>query len=1167
MGKVLYQNTKVIRRWARQPRWVKRAASLLCAAFILFGASLPALLSHQADAYTAGPNSPTTGADNTAVGTTAWSPTANVTAQDTSWATNSMAAGGITHYLTATGYGFSIPTNATITGVTASIWRSSPTVSKSSVQDNAVRLVVGGTIQTTDRSNAGVTWPTANTAQTYGSSSDLWGATLTPASVNASNFGVAISAKNVKSGAGAANTGSVDYISVTIDYTLPPVYTQASYRLFNNKDASGGAMTFGTRADYTPNIDVRQVTTADFNGDGKQDIAATSFNGSVMSIFMNNGTGTFAAKVDYTVGTSQLPGQLAAADFNGDGKPDVAVADSQGVSVFINSGTGTFAAHVDYPTGNPTTGLTVADFNGDGKIDIAVDVQTAVTASVFMNNGNGTFATKVDYSISGGASNNPRGLASGDFNGDGKPDLVASDAYNGLSVLLNTGTGTFNPRVGYTLQIGSSASLVSVGDMNGDGKLDLVTADNGLNLSGFDILFGTGTGTFGTAAWYGDSPNGVGTTTVAIADYNMDGYPDVASGGGGNGVEVMLNDGSGGLGAPTVYTGTTNAIDDEATAAADFNNDNKPDIAFGNGTGTTKLSVILNTTTVSAIDVGTALAAANTGASVTSGAAFRLRMDVGVSAGALSSSGQSFKLQYAPMTTSCDTSFTNTTNAAYQDVTTTSTVAYYDNSVGTSGMTITPNANDPTDGSNTLVRQTYQETGTTTFSNASAIAIGQDGMWDFGLKTISPTTGASYCLRMVKSSGNLDTYSVIPKITIPGSNTAPNSPTTLVQENTSNVQISTGGWNNSTSIKFTADATDPDSSDTLAVCVEAQPIGTSFTNTETSCGTAVAYSGTTVNPTVTLTLTDATQYHWQMRLKDTAGAYSSWVSYGANLESASDFGIDTTAPTGGTVYDGSSAGVDTNFNDGSLTTLTANWSGVTTTVSGLQKYEYSVGTTAGGTDVKTWTSTGTTASMSDSALSLQTSKMYYVNVRTTDNAGNVSGVISSNGQVVPPSVSFTVSPATVTFNKLKASNSYTDTQTATLTTSTNAYGGYLVRAYATDLLRASNNQTISMFNGGTYASPAAWGSSTGFGYTSSDTLVQGTNKFSPATCLGGGSPPCYAPFSLTTPGDIVADHASGVLGSAVSAESFTVTYRVTVPSTQAATTYNTGIIYTVTPIY
>ncbi len=200
--------------------------------------------------------------------------------------------------------------------------------------------------------------------------------------------------------------------------------------------------------------------------------------------------------------------------------------------------------------------------------------------------------------------------------------------------------------------------------------------------------------------------------------------------------------------------------------------------------------------------------------------------------------------------------------------------------------------------------------------------------------------------------------------------------------------------------------------------------------------------------------------------------------------------------------------------------------------------------------------------------------MYYVNVRTTDSASNVSTPISSNGQLVAPTVSFSVSPASITFNRLKASNQYTDTQATTLTTSTNAYGGYVVRAYTTDLLRDSSNRTINMFGGGTYAAPAAWGANTGFGYTSSDVRVQSpgfdNNKFGASSCTAtGASPTClFAPFTQTKPGDIVADHDTGVTGSfAVSNEPFTITYRVVASATQAASTYNTSTIYTVSPIY
>jgi hypothetical protein len=392
-------------------------------------------------------------------------------------------------------------------------------------------------------------------------------------------------------------------------------------------------------------------------------------------------------------------------------------------------------------------------------------------------------------------------------------------------------------------------------------------------------------------------------------------------------------------------------------------------------------------------------------------------------------------------------------------------------------------------------------------------------------------------------------------------NTAPNSPSSLAQKTTSDVTISTGGWHNATSIKFTATATDTDNPDTLSLCIEKDDINTAFSNTEDACGTGVSYTGTGVTVTVTISSqTDATEYHWQARLKDAAGAYSSWVAYGANSDTtpgaARDYGIDTTAPTGGTVYDGTSAGVDATFSTTSLTTLSANWSGFDSNVSGLNKYQYSIGTTAGGTDVKTWTDNSTTTSVTDSSLTLQTSQLYFVNVRAVDNAGNTSSVVSSNGQMVAPSLAFTVTPSTLTFANLSASNSYTDSQNTTLSTTTNANAGYIIRAFVTDYLRSTDTaSTIADFTGGTYASPAAWGASTGLGYTSSDTTIQGSNKFSGATL--------YAPFNHTGPGDIVADNTTSVTGG----QSFTITNKVATTAIQAAKSYRTTVVYTVTAQY
>jgi hypothetical protein len=172
-------------------------------------------------------------------------------------------------------------------------------------------------------------------------------------------------------------------------------------------------------------------------------------------------------------------------------------------------------------------------------------------------------------------------------------------------------------------------------------------------------------------------------------------------------------------------------------------------------------------------------------------------------------------------------------------------------------------------------------------------------------------------------------------------------------------------------------------------------------------------------------------------------------------------------------------------------------------------------------------------------------------------AGNTSATVSSNGQVVLPSLTFSASPSSITFANLNVGNSYTDTKTVTLTTSTNAYSGYVVRQFVSGAL-SFGAKTIGNFIG-TYAAPATW-SRTGFGCTSSDTSIQGSGDlFASATK--------YAALSTTPPGDIVADHTSSVSGTSISNESFTVTYKVVTPSTQSAGKYLTTITFQVTAIF
>ena len=401
----------------------------------------------------------------------------------------------------------------------------------------------------------------------------------------------------------------------------------------------------------------------------------------------------------------------------------------------------------------------------------------------------------------------------------------------------------------------------------------------------------------------------------------------------------------------------------------------------------------------------------------------------------------------------------------------------------------------------------------------------------------------------------------------PTSNDPPDSPTSLTQKKvTGGATISTGGWTNETQVQFEAQATDPDNPDSLRLCIEVQPLGTNFTNVETSCGSPVAYSGSAVTVSHTVTgLTDNQQYHWQARVSDVISENSAWVSYGGNPEAEQDFGIDTSPPTG-TVYDGSTAGVDIDLNSGSLSELDANWN-IDSAVSGLGSYDYSVGTSPGAIDILGWTSNGTSTSATASTLSLNTSQPYYFNVRTTDNAGN-QAVISSDGILVAPTLSFSASPGSIAFANLNAGNSYTDTQNAVLATSTNAYRGYEIRTYITTLPTSPELDVISLFNGGTYPSPDEWlAGDNGYGYTSNDTTISGVNLFNSTPCDGGGNPPCFAPFSLSAPGDIVADHTDLVVGAPVSNENFIVTHRVTVSPTQTAATYQTEVIYTATVRY
>jgi hypothetical protein len=331
------------------------------------------------------------------------------------------------------------------------------------------------------------------------------------------------------------------------------------------------------------------VAVGDFNGDGKPDIAVANAGGGVagnVSVLLGNGDGTFQAAVNYRAGTG--PDAVVVADFNSDGKLDLAVANPPDgtVSILLGRGDGTFKPAVNYHAGAGAARLAVGDFNGDSKLDLVIGSSTGVCGgfSVLLGNGDGTFKSAVSYDV--GACH--RGVAVGDFNGDGKADLALVGGLGlvgKISVLLGNGDGTFQAAVDYA--VGAGQHSIAVGDLNGDGKADLVAA-NYVSAT-ISVLLGNGDGTFQTAVNYdvGQNPQ-----SVAVGDFNGDGKADLAVANSGDGtISVLLGNGDGTF-QPAVnfYAGTR----PDYFAVGDFNGDGTPDLAVP-VSDDNNIAVLLNT--------------------------------------------------------------------------------------------------------------------------------------------------------------------------------------------------------------------------------------------------------------------------------------------------------------------------------------------------------------------------------------------------------------------------------------------------------------------------------------------------------------------------------------------------------------------------------------------
>ena len=373
----------------------------------------------------------------------------------------------------------------------------------------------------------------------------------------------------------ASPTGTVSFLDTT----------NANYAVGTAILGPTGVNGISFRTSYvypTPHTSVNgsdpQVAVADFNGDGIPDIVVADQGQNAIDIFLGKGDGTFSVSM-ISLGASFFANEVVTGDFNGDGKADFAAhTNSGGINVWLGNGDGTFTLGQTVPNGGGS--LVTADFDGDGIADLAFEYGVVSGGAPFYfyqvlhGNGDGTFSqvappTHLD--------NPPIGkIIVADFNGDGVQDIALIDPFErAVKILLGVGDGTFIP--GTSLSFGLDYIGMAAGDLNGDGIVDLIVCNQ--DDVPATVFLGKGDGTF--AALPPDSNLNQLSVSIAVADFNGDGIPDlIFPNEEGGYTSVFLGKGDGTFTADAFSPSAADFIF-ASLAIADFNGDGQADIVEG----------------------------------------------------------------------------------------------------------------------------------------------------------------------------------------------------------------------------------------------------------------------------------------------------------------------------------------------------------------------------------------------------------------------------------------------------------------------------------------------------------------------------------------------------------------------------------------------------------